>query len=89
MSLADTSLFTKHDTNGTTMILIYIYDIIINDNNQIEIDHIKKNLKGKFEIKYVDNLKYFLEIEIIHSTKGLFICQRKYTLDLLKETGKI
>jgi hypothetical protein len=34
-------------------------------------------------------LKYFLGIEIAHSTKGLFISQRKYTLDLLKETGKL
>jgi hypothetical protein len=34
-------------------------------------------------------LKYFLEIEIAHSPKGLFISQRKYTLDLLKETGKL
>jgi hypothetical protein len=34
-------------------------------------------------------LKYFLGIEIAHSLKGLFISQRKYTLDLLKETGKL
>jgi hypothetical protein len=30
-------------------------------------------------------LKYFLDIKITRSTKGLFISQRKYTLDLLKE----
>jgi hypothetical protein len=34
-------------------------------------------------------LKYFLENEIAHSPKGLFIPQRKYTLDLLKESGKL
>jgi hypothetical protein len=34
-------------------------------------------------------LKYFLEIEIAHSPKGLFISQRKYALDLLKETRKL
>jgi hypothetical protein len=34
-------------------------------------------------------LKYFLGIEIAHSHKGLFISQRKYVLDLLKETGKL
>jgi hypothetical protein len=34
-------------------------------------------------------LKYFLRIEIAHSQKRLFISQRKYVLDLLKETGKL
>jgi hypothetical protein len=34
-------------------------------------------------------LSYFLGIEIIISTKDLFLSQRKYVLDLLKETGKL
>jgi hypothetical protein len=34
-------------------------------------------------------LKYFLRIEVTHSPKGIFLSQRKYTLNLLKETGKL
>jgi hypothetical protein len=34
-------------------------------------------------------LKYFLGIKIAHSPKGLFISQRKYVLDLLRETDKL
>jgi hypothetical protein len=34
-------------------------------------------------------IKYFLGIKITHSPKGLFISQRKYTLDLLKEIGTL
>jgi hypothetical protein len=34
-------------------------------------------------------LKYFLVIEIAHLPKDIFISQRKYTLDLLKETDKL
>jgi Reverse transcriptase (RNA-dependent DNA polymerase) len=46
------SLFTRHNINGTTMILVYNDDIIIPDNNSIEIDCIKNDLKQKFgEIK--------------------------------------
>jgi hypothetical protein len=42
-----------------------------------------------FDIKDLELLKYFLGIEIAHSPKGIFISQRKYTLDLFKETGKL
>jgi Reverse transcriptase (RNA-dependent DNA polymerase) len=83
------SLFTKHNINGTTVVLVYVDDIIITGNNPIEIDCMKKDLKQKFKIKDLGKLKYFLGIKIVHSQKGLFISQRKYVLDLLKETGKL
>ena len=50
-------------------------------------------LKGKlfqeFEMKDLGNLKYFLGIEVLRSTQGIFIHQRKYILDLLTETGML
>jgi Reverse transcriptase (RNA-dependent DNA polymerase) len=64
-------------------------DIIITGNNPSEIDSIKNDLQRNFDIKDLGKLKYFLGIEVAHSSKGLFISQRKYVLDLLKETGKL
>ncbi|XP_021979989.1 secreted RxLR effector protein 161-like [Helianthus annuus] len=37
-------------------------------------------------MKDIGNLKYFLGIEVLRSKRGIFICQRKYVLDLLVET---
>jgi hypothetical protein len=34
-------------------------------------------------------LKYFLDIEIVVSSKRLFISQRKYVLNLLMKTDKL
>jgi Reverse transcriptase (RNA-dependent DNA polymerase) len=70
-------------------VLVYVDDLIITGDNQIEINCIKRDLKQKFDIKNLGKLKYFFGIEIAHSFKGLFISQRKYVLDLLKETGKL
>lgn len=33
--------------------------------------------------------RYFLGIEVAHSSKGVFLSQRKHTLDLLSETGML
>jgi RecJ-like exonuclease len=70
-------------------VLVYVDDIIITENNLEEINRVKMQLKEKFDIKDLRLLKYFLGIENAHSTKGIFISQRKYTLDLLRETRKI
>ncbi|KAL0641383.1 hypothetical protein Bca4012_103791 [Brassica carinata] len=53
----------------------------------------KEFLKSVFDIKDLGEMKYFLGIEICRSNEGLFMSQRKYTMDMLKETdvlgGKI
>jgi hypothetical protein len=46
-------------------------------------------IKRKNWYQRLETLKVFLGIEIAHSLKDLFISQRKYTLNLLRETGKI
>jgi hypothetical protein len=46
-----------------------------------------KVLAQKFEIKDLGKLRYLLGIEVARSEKGIFISQRKYILDLLKEIG--
>jgi len=38
-------------------------------------------------MKQLGNLKYFLGIEVVRSKHGIFLCQRKYNIDLLSETG--
>nr|GEZ30356.1 retrovirus-related Pol polyprotein from transposon TNT 1-94 [Tanacetum cinerariifolium] len=41
----------------------------------------------EFEMKDLGKLKYFLGIEVLRSKRGIFMCQKKYILDLLTETG--
>ena len=42
-----------------------------------------------FEIKDLENLKYFLEMEVPRSKEGISVSQKKYTLDLLTDTGML
>ena len=49
----------------------------------------RERLAAQFEMKDLGELKYFLGIEVAYSRQGIFISQRKYILDFLKETGKL
>ena len=50
---------------------------------------LKQRLAAQFEMKDLGKLKYFLGIKVAYSRQGIFISQRKYIIDLLKETGKL
>jgi Reverse transcriptase (RNA-dependent DNA polymerase) len=86
---ADSSVFIKRSQKGIIVILIYVDDLVITGSDLSGIEDLKHHLNREFDIKDLGNLKYFLGIEIARSNKGLFLSQRKYALDLLKETGKL
>ncbi|WVY95772.1 hypothetical protein V8G54_027923 [Vigna mungo] len=86
-SISDNSLFLKHDGNHTTALLIYVDDILITGNDDGEIQHITDLLHSTFRIKNLGDLTYFLGLEVARNSKGIHLSQRKYTLDLLAETG--
>ncbi|KAL1206311.1 Retrovirus-related Pol polyprotein from transposon RE2 [Cardamine amara subsp. amara] len=88
-SEADHTLFTYQSTQGIIVVLVYVDDLIISGNDQAGIQETKFFLKSVFDIKDLGELKYFLGIEICRSPEGLFLSQRKYSLELLKETGKL
>ncbi|XP_057517088.1 uncharacterized mitochondrial protein AtMg00810-like [Amaranthus tricolor] len=54
-----------------------------------EIQSLKNKLFNEFEIKDLEKLKYYLEIEVLRLARGIFICQKKYVLDHLAETGML
>src|SRR4051812_16750931 len=67
----------------------YVDDIVIAGDNVEEIQRLKNRLGKEFEVKDLGQLKYFLDIEIARSPRGIVLSQRKYVLDLLLETGML
>ena len=48
---------------------------------------LNKRLTEEFEIKDLGPLRYFLGMEIAKNRSSIYVSQRKYVLDLLKETS--
>ncbi|XP_042485039.1 uncharacterized mitochondrial protein AtMg00810-like [Macadamia integrifolia] len=68
-------------------LIVYVDDIVITGNDSVEIG-LLKNFRGReFEIKDLGQLRYFHVVEVARSSKGIFLSQRKYVLDLLFENG--
>ncbi|XP_016185137.1 uncharacterized protein LOC107626747 [Arachis ipaensis] len=67
--------------------MVYVDDLVLTDNDFAEIDSMKNLLNKKFKIKIWGDLKYFLGMEMAHSSKGIHLCQCKYALDILKDFG--
>ncbi|RVW87252.1 Retrovirus-related Pol polyprotein from transposon RE1 [Vitis vinifera] len=85
----DHSVFYKKSAAGIILLVVYVDDIVITGNDHAGISDLKTFMHSKFHTKDLGELKYFLGIEVSRSKKGMFLSQRKYVLDLLKETGKI
>jgi hypothetical protein len=86
-STADYSLFTLSTATDFTALLVYVDDIILAGTSLTEFDRIKRILDAQFKIKDLGVLKYFLGLEVAQSREGIHVSQRKYCLDLLKDSG--
>lgn len=83
----DYSLFTKKKDTKLVIILVYVDDLLIIGNDAGLIEETKHVLHSHFKIKDLGELKYFLGIEFLRSSKGIMMNQRKYALELISEVG--
>ena len=86
-SYSDYFLFSLHRGFVQIHVLIYVDDLIFSGNNSASIQTFKHYLSNCFHMKDLGTLKYFLGIEVAHNPTGLFLCQRKYVLDIISESG--
>lgn len=86
-SSLDYSLFTLNQGTTQVVVLVYVDDLIVAGNDSSAITRFKHYLSVCFHMKDLGPLKYFLGIEVARNPTGLFLCQRKYTLDIITEAG--
>lgn len=86
---ADSSLFVKANGGKLAIVLVYVDDLIITGDDELEILRTKDNLSVRFQMKELGQLKHFLGLEVDRTQEGIFLCQQKYAKDLLKRFGML
>ena len=66
------------------MLLVYVDDVILVENNLEDITSTKKFLSSKFKLKDLGKLKYFIGIEVARSRHGIAFTKESMLLRYLK-----
>ena len=88
-STSDCSLFLYNSIGKVVYLLVYVDDILVTGNDSQFISKLIQMLNGKFALKDLGSLSYFLGFEAKRSTYGILLTQSKYAHDLLIRTNMV
>ncbi|CAL2226145.1 unnamed protein product [Prunus armeniaca] len=78
------TLFTKTKNEGMLIVRLYVDDLIFIGNDESMFKEFKQSMMIEFDMIDLGKMSYFLGIEVLQKTDGIFISQRKYAQEVLK-----
>ena len=79
----DSNLYFKVIDDEPIILLLYVDDLFLTGNEK-QIKECKKKLAEEFEMKDLGLMHYFLGLEVWQNSKGIFLNQGKYAVEILK-----
>ncbi|GJX18503.1 retrovirus-related pol polyprotein from transposon TNT 1-94 [Tanacetum coccineum] len=87
MGMVDNTLFTKKKDSNIIIVQIYVDDIIFGSTCQEMCDDVAKIMHDEFEMSLMEELNFFLGLQIKQLDDGIFLNQSKYIKEMLKKFG--
>ena len=81
---SDNTVYTKRVDGQLIILVLYVDDLILTSSDPNLTNHVKSNLKNKFDMIDLGYLHYFLGLHILRSKEGISLSQSKYACDLLR-----
>lgn len=79
------TLYVKANSHGDFLLVcLYVDDLIFTGNNSNMFEEFKEAMSSKFEMTDLGLMHYFLGLEVMQVSDGIFISQAKYAMDILK-----
>lgn len=83
-SKMDPSLLIYQQAGVTGYFIVYVDDLILIGNCSQFLSQVIAKLGANFSLKDLRHLNYFIGVEVVPTSKGLFLSQHKYIRDLLQ-----
>ncbi|KAL8124254.1 hypothetical protein AgCh_012047 [Apium graveolens] len=83
----DKTLFYLNHGKDLLLVQIYVDDIIFGSTNDRICKKFAKLMQSRYQMSMMGELSYFLGLQVKKNEEGIFICQSKYTRNLLKKFG--
>jgi hypothetical protein len=77
------NVYTKKVGSHLIILVLYVDDLVLTSSDSKLLNHVKTNLKKKFEMTDLGFLHYFLGLQVLQTNEGIFLSQSKYACDLL------
>jgi hypothetical protein len=80
---SDPNVYTKKLGSHLIILVLYVDDLMFTGSDSKLLNHVKSNLKKKFEMIDLGFFNYFLGLQVLQTNEGIFLSQSKYACDLL------
>ena len=72
-------MFLKISSQGMFLLVcLYVDDLIFTGYDETLLSSFKHSMMKEFEMTNLGRMRYFLGLEVLQRSDGIFVCQKKY-----------